>query len=158
MFSYINKNIKKQLADNDSTQNSPQIILLEEYLNENPKTGYLVFQITEDSPLKGTLPIANARITVTKKLGEDYFFSRMVTTNEDGKTDPIPLPTVDATLSMNPEIIKPYSTYNAKIEAANYNSTNVYDIPIFDNITSIQPINLFPNGNENQTIENDMNI
>ncbi|WP_027398170.1 hypothetical protein [Anaerovorax odorimutans] len=142
MFYKIKQNSEQQ---SQPSNNNEFYTLLQEYLNGNPKTGYLVFQITQDSPLQGTVPIANAKITVSKMIGNNYFVSRVVTTNEDGKTIAIPLPTVDADLSLNPENIKPYATYSAIIETEGFLSTGAFDIPIFENITSIQPITLIPN-------------
>lgn len=148
MFYKTNQNAMQRLAanDNDSNNNNETTpdSLLQNYLNDNPKTGYLLFQVFEDSPLQGRLPVANAKITVSKLLGEDYFFSRVLTTDENGKTDLIPLPTVSAALSRVPGNGKTYSTYNATVEAENFLTSTVYDIPIFENITSIQPINLLP--------------
>lgn len=148
MFNNTNRNPIQHIAlnDNDSNSNNETTpdSLLQNYLIDNPKTGYLVFQVFQDSTLKGRLPVANAKITVSKLLGEDYYFSRVLMTDENGKTDIIPLPTVSAELSRVPGNGNPYSTYNATIEAENFSPTTIYEIPIFENITSIQPINLLP--------------
>jgi len=126
-----------------STQNQQSIMdLLRDYLNTNPKTGYLIFQVYQESPLKGVLPVADAKITVSKPLGNSYFISKVIMTGVDGKTDPIPLPTVQAELSKVPGNDTVCSEYVARVEAPNFTTEDVYNIRIFDGITSIEPIKL----------------
>lgn len=118
--------------------------LFKNFLDANPKTGYLIFQVTQDSPLQGTLPVANAKITVSKLLGSNFFVSRVLKTGNDGKTNPIPLPTVYSALSTTPGNGKVYSTYSARVEAPDFITTDIFDIQVFDGITSIQPVKLLP--------------
>jgi len=115
---------------------------LENYLNNHPKTGYLVFEVSEDSPLKGIIPVANANITVSKKLDGSYFISKVITTNEDGKTEALALPTISAERSRMPQDGEVYATYSASVSAENYQPKTIVDIPIFEGITSIQPVSL----------------
>lgn len=117
---------------------------LEQYTIDNPSTGFLVFQVTQDSPQHGVIPVANAKITVIKLLGTDNFVSKVLMTDSDGKTDPLPLLTVNAALSQVPGNVNPYSTYYTSVEAPNFFKTEIFNIPIFENITMIQPINLIP--------------
>lgn len=118
--------------------------LLENYIEENPKIGYLIFQVYQDSPLEGVLPVPNAMITLCKDMGDGYHITKTIQTNEDGKTDPIAMPTVSADLSQNPENLQVYATYDAYIESPNFLPASVEDIPVFDGITTIQPVSLIP--------------
>jgi hypothetical protein len=120
--------------------NSPFFDFLEQYLDEHPKTGYLVFQVTQESPLQGKIPIPNAKITISKNIGGDHYISKVLTTNSDGKTEALALPTVSAELSRTPSDGEVYAKYNATISAPNFVTKEIYDIPIFEGITSIQPV------------------
>lgn len=130
-----------------SSANSNENTLYEEleiYLADHPKVGYLTFQVFQESPLQGTIPVPNARIMVSKKLGESYFVSKVLTTNMDGKTDPISLPTVSASLSRKPPEGEVSASYSASVSAPNFLRKKIKDIPIFEGITAIQPVNLIP--------------
>ncbi len=118
--------------------------LLNLYLDDNPETGYLIFQVAQNSETKGLIPIPNAKITISKPMGNSYFISKVIETDIDGKTKPIALPTVPSYRSQTPEDSRLYSTYNATVEATNYLTTDVYDIRVFDDITSLQTVLLIP--------------
>lgn len=120
------------------------IIKLDKFIKENEKTGFLVFQVFQDSPIYGRLPVPNAEITVNGLLGDGLNISQVFTSDENGKTEPIPLPTVSGVLSLNPGDTLPYFTYNASVENPDYFSASISDIPIFDSVTSIQPVRLMP--------------
>lgn len=126
-----------------STEETSQVLdLLKNYLADHLKTGYLIFQVFQASPMQEPSPVANATITLYKSLGEEFFISRIYTTDSDRKTEPIALPTVSATLSQSPDNDKLYSTYDAVVEAVGFLPSNVVDIPIFEGITTIQPVKL----------------
>lgn len=128
-------------------ENNASDNLLDQYLKDNPKTGYLIFQIYQDSPLYGRMPVPNVKVTINGDLGDGTVMTKVFMSNQDGKTEPIPLPTVNGAISLSPEAGKPYSTYNAVLETADFLSVNLSNIPIFDNVTSIQPVSLVPNAN-----------
>jgi len=60
----------------------------------------------------------------------------------NGKTGSIALPTVESYHSFLYDSDISYSTYNATIEATDFLTTDVYDIRIFDDVTSLQTIQL----------------
>lgn len=117
---------------------------IDQYTLDNTKTGFLVFQVFQDSPIYGILPIANAKVTVNKLIDKDVFVSKILETNIDGETEPLPLPTVSENLSMTPEDPTPYSIYFSIIEAPNFQKKEIYNIPIYDDVTMIQPVQLTP--------------
>lgn len=128
-------------------QESLIIKLVNNFLENNPKTGYVVFQVFHESPTEGMLPIPNARVTVSKHLGEGNFVSRILITNTEGKTDPITLPAIQAEPSLPSGNQKAYTTYNARIEAPNFLTKDVLDFQVFDSTTSVQTIVLSPDTN-----------
>lgn len=116
------------------------------FLNENPKIGYLVFEVYEDSPVKGRVPVPNARVTVSRPLGGGFYFSKIVETDENGETEPIPLPTVSRDFSLKPGGGQVSTAYQASVEAPNYIRQDIHYIHIFDGITTDQHVTLAPNG------------
>lgn len=127
------------------SQDKPSALeLLESYINNNPETGYVVFQVIYNSVLEGILPLPNAKITLSKAIGDGYFISKILTTDSSGKTYPMSLPTVQAYRSLSPEEDTLYSAYTATVEAPGYLTTDIFDINIFDNITSLQTIQMIP--------------
>jgi len=116
------------------------------FLNMNPETGYLVFEVHEDSPVRGRLPVPGARVTVSKPLGGVFYFTKIVETDESGWTEPIPLPTVSRDLSLRPGGERVFTSYHASIEAPGYERQDLFEIEVFDGITSVQHVALRPNG------------
>ncbi len=123
------------------TQNeSPISEYLNTYLSENPKIGYLVFNVFQNSPVRGRIPIPNAKITISKLLEDDYYFSKIIMTNENGETVPVHLPTVSRDLSLKPGEVRVYSTYQASVEAPGYQRQDIFDVEIFEGITAVQNV------------------
>ncbi|WP_206458857.1 carboxypeptidase-like regulatory domain-containing protein [Anaerovorax sp. IOR16] len=138
-----NKQLFHRMNENSSNLSEDFSVaeLLERYTTENSKIGYLLFKI---ETALGTLPVPNAKVTVSKPLGNGYYISKVVMTDIDGKTETFALPTVSAELSQAPGIIRPYSIYDVTVSAPGYFDVELFNIPIFENITAVQPINLFP--------------
>jgi hypothetical protein len=114
------------------------------FMSSNPGSGAVVFEVHEDSPLKGRIPVKAANITISRLLGDDYYLSKIVTTNENGESEPAVLPTVSRELSLKPGEGRVFAAYHARVEAPGYQRQDVYDIQIFDGITSIQHVNMTP--------------
>ena len=125
--------------------NNQDIKFLEEtisnFLNDNPKTGFITFQVTT---AQGNLPVENARITISIPLGDDYHIAKVLYSDESGKTEPFPLPAPESSLSNAPNSKRPYSEYNVSATAPGYTTVELFNVPIFDGINSIQPVNLLP--------------
>ena len=83
-----------------------------------------------------------ATITITKALADGVSLSLRVVTDESGKTVPLSLPAPSRALSQAPNGGIVYATYQAEVSAPNYVTTDIRDLPIFDGITTIQPVNL----------------
>ena len=111
------------------------------FLSQNPAFGTLIFQVTGG---QGAFSVPNATILLTKQLNDQQSLSFTVTTDESGKTVPVSLPAPDRELSQRPGNGLVFSTYQAEISAPNYVKTEIRDLPVFDGITTIQPVNLSP--------------
>lgn len=112
------------------------------YLQLNPAIGYLTFEIFHDSPVRGRVPVPNARITISKLLGDDYYISKIIRTDADGETDPLPLPTVSRDVSQRPGEGRVNTDYNISVEAPGFLRKDIFDVQIFDGITSVQRVPL----------------
>ena len=135
MYPYFQKSISLHAAE--SAAADP----IRTFLAQNPAFGTLIFQVTGG---QGAFPLAGATVTITKPLDERLGISVTVTTDESGKTPPLSLPAPSKELSQKPNNGIVYATYQAEISAPNHVTTKIRDLPVFDGITTIQPVNLSP--------------
>ncbi len=117
---------------------------IDTFLTMNPKLGSLVFDVHQNSPVRGRIPIRNAKVTISKLLGDDYYLSKITMTDENGETKPVQLPTVSRELSLKPGEVRVYSTYRVSVEAPGFQRRDIYDVEIFDGITAVQHVVLEP--------------
>jgi hypothetical protein len=118
--------------------------LIEKYLAENTKTGFIITQVVQDSAIYGRLPVANAKISLCKYIGDGFYVCKVVLTDENGKSEPVAVPTVSAELSQHPDGGVVNSTYDITVEAPDFKRVEILGIPVFDGITSIQNVVMSP--------------
>ena len=135
MYPYFQKNTSLHTAE--STASDP----IRGFLAGNPAFGSLIFQVTGG---QGAFPVAGATIILTKELNDQQSLSFTITTDESGKTAPLSLPAPDKELSQRPGNGTVFATYQATVSAPNYVTTEIRDLPVFDGITTIQPVSLSP--------------
>lgn len=104
-------------------------------------TGYLRIQTFT---AREASPVPNAHITVYEETDNGDILITSVITDESGISPTIPLPTVSATLSQQPEDFNPYITYAITTDANGYYRVTNRRIPIFGGIVSNQPVFLVP--------------
>ena len=118
---------------------------------QNETTGGMGYLIVRASTAGGALPVPGAAVSIRGNTPEQSGTLVSRITNQDGLTERIPLPAPPASLSGAPGTVIPFSTYNIEVSAEGY-ATNLYqNVPIFDRITALQPIELIPlsqNGQE----------
>jgi len=96
--------------------------------------GYLIVNVYNDTIAN---PIKNANVTISKD-GKEIMTT---TTDDNGKTIPITLDTVDKSYSEEEQQnIRPYETYDVTVTAIGLTDTRIEGVQIFDGITSIQNI------------------
>ena len=134
MYPYFQKMMSLQAAEKAADP-------VRTFLSENPAFGTVLFQVTGG---QGAFPVENARVQVIGKLNDRLSLSFLLTTDESGKTAPLSLPAPDRSLSLSPNQGKAYAVYEAEVTAENHIPVHIKDLPVFDGITTIQPVNLSP--------------
>lgn len=137
MYPYFQKNQPLHAAE--STAADP----LRMFLTQNPGYGTLVFQVTGEG---GAFPVEGASISLRKPLDDRISFSVELVTDESGKTVPISLPAPGRNVSQSPNnsLGAAFSTYDATISAPNLSPARIVGLPIFDGVTTLQPVQLSP--------------
>ncbi len=104
--------------------------------------GRLIVQATTAG---GALPVQGAIVTVTKTDGE---MIEKQTTDKSGRTQGVYLPAPSYIYSQSPGDLRPYSTYNVRVEATGFFTQNLLNVAVFDGVESIQPVALEPVGED----------
>ncbi len=103
--------------------------------------GSLIVQVTL---AKGAIPVEGAKVTVSSTGEASTVLSEMIT-DKSGQTQRISLPAPQGSYSQAPGgVIRPYSIYDIKIEFPGYYTERAINVPIFDQVNSIQPVALVP--------------
>ena len=97
----------------------------------------------------GALPIENANVTIYEYLpkentGENGKVLYSLFTDENGKAPKIALPAKDKSLSLSYGNKNPYNVYNIKVSADGFYNNGYLNVPVFQGISSIQPVSLIP--------------
>lgn len=108
---------------------------------ENTSSGFLKVNVTKG----GIIPVENATITITRTENGNPILVASLTTDLNGNTDTIELPTPALSLSQNSDNTqRPYSLYNIVAYKSGFYVVEQLDVPVFSGITSMQPINFIP--------------
>lgn len=96
----------------------------------------------------GAYPVPQVKVTVYACLPDNIWKPyRILFTDENGETAPLPLPAPDKSASAAPPLPQaapPFAVYRATAEKEGYNTIQVDSIPVFDSITSRQNFPLIP--------------
>ena len=124
------------------------------FLNQNPAFGTLLFQVTGG---QGAYPVPGAAVVISKALDDRLSLAVKVITDESGKTEPLSLPAPSRELSQSPGNGPAYALYQAEVTAPGYVPTKIRDLPVFDGITTIQPVRLSPDVGQPMPAEEEIN-
>ena len=138
MYPYFQKNRKPNPSNSSklSVREASPADPLRQFLAGNPAFGMLLFQVTGG---QGAVPIERATVVISKALPNGRTLSVTTMTDESGKTAEISLPAPRRDKSQTPDV---FAIYDALIFAPGTVPVVVHDIPIFDGITTIQPVAL----------------
>ncbi|MDE7014210.1 MAG: LysM peptidoglycan-binding domain-containing protein [Kineothrix sp.] len=101
--------------------------------------GYLTIQART---AHDAVPLRGVQIRVLNKQGNSVY---ILTTDENGETEKIPLETVDKSFSQNPYYTgAPFIGYDVLAQKSGFNSLYVKDIPIYEDENALLPLTLIP--------------
>ena len=106
--------------------------------------GDLIILVTHS---RGTFPVSGASVTIFDR---DNNVLKTIKTDESGRTPRIILPAVSKALSESPETngdIAKY--YNVQIDAENFVSVLIQNVPVFEGVTSLQSYDMLYRGATN---------
>lgn len=104
-------------------------------------TGYLVIRV---STANGAIPLSGARVTVRGEEEQNRDVYVRMETSSSGLTDKIALPAPLRALTDKPGAASPYALYGIDVFADGYKDIRFTAVPVFDTITSVQPVNMIP--------------
>lgn len=114
------------------------------FIEENPSTGVLKVQVfTADQ----AIPIANAEVFITKKIGDNdvLFFSGQ--TDSSGIVDNIILPAPAAEINLDAFEVPKYTTYNLVVSSDEYKKIKQYNISMYGDVKVLQYVKIYSGGN-----------
>ena len=123
------------------------------YKKVHPALGKLTIQAFT---ARRTFPIQDAFVEIRKDFDSGNYILYRLMTNESGLTPTVLLNTSRKPQSLSPDQKEPYATYTVLIKHPDYVPVKIHDVPVFDEITSIQKVDLVPlsaNPSENKMIE-----
>lgn len=109
----------------------------ESFRQRNTKSGFLRVQIFAGPQ---TIPVPDANVLVTRDFidGARRFASGK--TDASGILDGIVLPAPDGSLAQQPGTTPPYALYDIQVSHPDYRTEIYKQVPIFEGIKSIQPV------------------
>lgn len=101
--------------------------------------GYLIIQART---AHDAVPLSGVQVRIMDDRRNNVY---VLTTDQNGETQKVPLETKDKSLSLNPYFLgTPYTSYNVLAQITGFNSLYITDIPILDGETAILPLMLVP--------------
>jgi len=108
-------------------------------MNTMSGKGYLRIWVTEAG---GSLPVPGVPVQIREEGGGILHVLR---TGESGLTPTVELPAPPAAGSLTPNgSTRPYANYTVHIEMQGFRPVRELTVPVFDGITSLQPVSLLP--------------
>ncbi len=127
------------------TPNPPATALQQAYdnfLKKNPYTGTLKVQVFT---ARRAYPVANAEVEISKNFPEGSYIIGVYTTNDQGLIPILKLPTPSKDLSFIPDNDEQaFATYDVKVRHKDFIEMHYRDVPIFQDIMSLQAADMTP--------------
>lgn len=114
---------------------------VDDFREKNRGKGYLKVQAFSG---KEAFPIVNARVIVSKNFNSSSHTFYDELTDTSGIVDDLELNTPQKDLATQDNKALPFSTYTVRVTHPYFITTVYTNVPMFDGITSIQPVNMIP--------------
>lgn len=118
-----------------------------------PDKGYIRVQAFT---ARRSFPVEGARVIISKDFPEGEYILADFVTDSSGMTDTAIVPAQKKELSQSPGTTNPYTSYNVRVDHPDYVPEFYKDIPVFQDIVSLQIADLLPKSleyKEGETIE-----
>lgn len=140
---------------NENESNGQPRPPLQDKEREDTGFGTLIVQaVTAD----GTLPVAGARVVISRLIDGEKTLQGYDVTDISGRTRVFTLPAPSASLSQVPGNLHPYASYIITVQAEGFGTAEFRNVPIFTGIQSFQEVVLLPipefggNGQDTTTV------
>lgn len=101
--------------------------------------------IVNATAIRGLYPVENAKVTVFTGTKENMNVIAEAVTDISGKTPLIKLGAPSSVYTEAPDPSeRPYAYYNIETSADGYITTDNYNVAVFDKVTSLQNVSLYP--------------
>lgn len=122
-----------------------------DFLAKNTGRGAMSFRVFT---AREALPVAGARVIVSKKFGDERYVFFDLLTDSSGETAPQTLPAPDKKLSLDSENkIQPFSLYDGIVSKDGFIDIILTGIPVFDGVSSVQSSAMVPSEEEQEITE-----
>ncbi len=101
--------------------------------------------IVNATAVRGLYPVQNAKVTIFTGTADNMKIIAEEFTDISGKTPLITLPSPSSVYTDAPDPSqRPYAFYNIRTVADGYIPTDNYNVTVFDKVTSVQNVSLYP--------------
>ena len=128
------------------------------YSDPYNSVGYLIVKV---STARGAIPLSDATVNIRGASPESAGVRRSLRTNRDGQTERIPLPAPPKSASATPDDgnpTPPFSVYGIDVFKEGYVPLEFQRVPIFPEVTSIQPAVMVPSPEYFGTMQDHDNV
>ena len=103
--------------------------------------GYLIIRA---STARGAIPLPYAAVSIRGATAENSGMLFSLTTNSDGLTQKIALPSPERALSESPGNPSPFSSWNVDVFKEGYIPISFSAVPVYSGVVSVQPAVMVP--------------
>lgn len=103
--------------------------------------GYLIIRA---STARGAIPLPNAAVSIRGAEAKNSGMLFSLSTNDDGLTQKIALPSPDRALSESPGNPSPFSSWNVDVFKEGYIPISFSAVPVYSGVVSVQPAIMVP--------------
>ena len=133
-FPYTDDDLNGEVPRGDDTPAPPNI-------GPSPYVGYLRVFVSTGQTAE---PLQGATVTVTREQGQQADLYATATTDIDGFTPVLPLPSVNPALTLRPDVPTPYIPYDIRVDAIGFQPVIFENVPIYGNNYVTQSASMLP--------------
>lgn len=109
-----------------------------------PSTAFTAPLKVRVTSANGAIPIPDALVVITREEDGETIVEASRITNSSGLTEPVILPAVDPTLTLQPGNNIPRIVYEVTVAAPDHYRARLSDVPLYGGIPTELPVSLIP--------------